>query len=264
MNYTFRFEQALRCIVGGVHLARRVGSAGAAFKSEIARVNLLLAAVLLGLVWFGNSRLRRKVDLDPADPHVLRVGPLRFRVDWATGTLTDYSQRIENTARLAGSTRLPRADGVELPGSSGTEIVGGVNTFERFALVGADTREEFAFEGFSLGHFVGQRLTIVWLTIDGHRHYMRFYSWDAKAATKPPYRYWTFIHRETSEAVWTAVPAAVVGWIVAGWLGLYGVLGGLAALVVWYVGCGVLEPSERKFERDYLDPLVAKIGAASA
>jgi hypothetical protein len=143
-------------------------------------------------------------------------------------------------------------------------IISGVNTFERFALVGAGTREEFAFEGFSLSHFVGQRLTIVWLTIDGTRHYMRFYSWDAKAATKPPYRYWTFIHRETSEAVWTAVPAAIFGWIVAGWLGLYGILGGLAGLVAWFVGCSVLEPSERKFERDYLDPLVAKIGATNA
>jgi hypothetical protein len=228
-------------------------------------MNLLLAALMLALVWFGNGRLRRRVDIDPADPHALRVGPVRYRLDWAIGTMTDHALRKENSTTFVDNTASPRAAGDErsYAPSGETVFMSGVRLDESFALVEGSQRTEFAFTNFTLDDWVGQRLIFVWITVNGERYYLRFYNWTTKQARQPPFRYWKLIEREASEAVWTAVPAIVFGWIVAGWLGLWGFLGGLAAFVVWYFGAGRLLAKESDFDRDYLDPLVAKLGGGN-
>jgi hypothetical protein len=228
-------------------------------------MSLLVVIAMLALVWFGNRHLKGKVDLDPADPHVLRAGSARLRLDWATGTMTDHSLRKENVTSFIGAMPSPRADGVSLPQTSGgAQFSSGVRFEESFALVEAGGRNEFSFTKALLDDWVGHRLTLVWITHDDQRYYVRFHNWNQSFARTAPYPYWKLIEGVTREAEWTAVPAVVVGWIVAGWLGLWGLLGGFVAFVVWYIGCGLLRPKQRDFERDYLEPLIAKVGAAGA
>ena len=54
---------------------------------------LAIGAAMSLLVVFGNLHLLRRVRISAKDPHVLRIGLKRHRLDWATGVITNYSHR---------------------------------------------------------------------------------------------------------------------------------------------------------------------------
>ena len=52
---------------------------------------LAIGAAMSLLVVLGNLHLLRRIRISARDPHVLRVGLKRHRLDWATGVVTSYS-----------------------------------------------------------------------------------------------------------------------------------------------------------------------------
>ena len=106
---------------------------------------LAFGAAMILLLALGNLHLLRRIRVGAKDPHVLRVGLKRYRLDWATGVVADYRQREEvketvyvrkdargNEVRNSGFTTHRYEDFV-LDGSAGPEEIHVLRVFDGMA-----------------------------------------------------------------------------------------------------------------------------------
>ena len=220
-------------------------------------IGLMFAAGLFALAWLPNRRVLDKIRFDAADSHAMFVGPTRYEVRWATGTLTDHSLRVDEE-RETESRRTYNADTGQMGDSMPHDIVHRTYV-ETFALASPAGREELRvrhFMGRTFDRLVGRRVTAIWAVNAESLFHLYFYDWDGKSAI--PFE-WVTLDRPKARK-WTVLAAMASGLFAADVLGYSLLLGLLVGGGVWFLA--FRSPGSRyTLDKKYLAALAAKVGA---
>ena len=231
---------------------------------------VVVAGAMLLLLVLGNLHLLLPIRVGASDPHVLRIGRKRYRLNWARGIVTDYAKRDE--VKESWYTRRNSRGEEEQHRTITT------TQHERFVLAGPSPAEMHVtsvsgvqrlherFEG-RAGHDV----TAVWVALKGGGRHLCFYDWTRNAFVAHQAT-WGVLDDITSLRHWTVVPAAVLGGVIGATTGAFGFLqtpgfptiaGATVAALAWFIGFRLLAWRRRAtFERDVLASLIPRLGNA--
>jgi hypothetical protein len=176
--------------------------------------------LLLGLVLAADFLL--PFDIDPKDPHKIRSGLRRFRIDWVTGTLSDLNTRTETatSSNLQDSTPLEVSHGA---GPNKWVTATHSTLYEEFSLIGENSQygitvPKSVSRGFESGYFrdkVGREISYAWVTRANGKFigHLLFYDWIPNMAIAEGATDGT-IGKLRSAKSWSAIPALILGFVI--------------------------------------------------
>jgi hypothetical protein len=217
---------------------------------------------MLALVVLGAAPLWRRARISASAPYAFRLALKRYQVEYVSGVLANYSQRlIKRTISFHGS------EDKSAPWQPRALIQRTSHAVEEsFTIDGAGRSEAFTIEEVT-GRFntqVGQRVTALWITRQGRRSCLGF--WSARENQE-------ISHSVTAESLdplfkpwrWTVFAAIALGYVIGDLAAPFefaGLVFAFGAYFVW-LGLFMLLSWRRRtvFRRDEIMPLLARVAA---
>jgi hypothetical protein len=234
------------------------GESEPAIKADRTR-EIQFGLAMLALVVLGGAHLLRRAKISANAPYRFRLGFKRYRIEWISGVLANYSSHV---FEQSGVDRIEGERYYVTKKRASTFY-----TKESFTIDDSAGRSE-AIQVYdrhpTLKGQVGQRVTAAWITYQGRRHYLGF--WSALWGREVP-------HGATEESLvpffrpwrWTVCPAIALGYVVGDLAAPFefaGLVFAFGAYFVWLaVFMFVTWQRRTAFRRDEVIPLLARLTA---